>query len=441
MHSQNPQTASETPHNRGTARLGLILFGAVAIMAGLFLIGLLPRLQRQAQLTASAKEAKSEMLTVSTVSPHRASGKANLVLPGSVQAVQETTIYARTNGYLKQRLVDIGDRVEAGQLLAEIEAPEIDQELAQARANFAQTQSAYAQAQANLELSRSAYAQVATNSDLAKVSAQRWQTLQQQGAVSRQDFDEKQAAFKAGQANLGVSQSGIQASRATVDAAMATVSASAANVRRVEALQSFKQITAPFSGIVTARNVDAGALITAGSGGSNAVWLFKLAQPGTLRILVDIPQADTASIHPGQTAQLLVREFPKQTFTGRVTRTAKALDPTSRTLRTEVQIANPGLKLLPGMYAQVQFTLDRATAGLRIPANALVIRTEGAQVAIVGADQKVHYQKVAIGRDYGTEIEIASGLVGNEQLIVNPTDGIREGTSVHAVPVKEPNPR
>jgi RND family efflux transporter MFP subunit len=426
MTSSNQQPTSKTANNR-------ILFGVVAVMAGLFMVGLLPRLQRQTELNTSAQAAKTNILTVNTVTPDRANGKSTFLLPGSVQAIQETTLYARTNGYLKQRLVDIGDRVKAGQLLAEIESPEVDQELAQARANFAQTQSAYLQAQANLQQSRSTYAQVATNSDLAKVSAQRWQELQKQGAVARQDFDEKQAAFKASQANVGTAQSSIQASRSNVEAAMAVIRASAANVRRVEAMQSFKRITAPFSGTITARNVDSGALISAGSGGSNAVWLFKLAQPKTLRIFVDVPQASAASIHPGQAAKLMVRELPNQTFTGTVTRTANALDPASRTLRTEVQVPNPGLKLLPGMYAQVQFTLDHASSGLRIPANALVVRSEGTQVAMVGQGQKVHYQNVTIGRDYGTEIEIASGLVGNEQLIVNPTDDIREGTSVRAV--------
>jgi multidrug efflux pump subunit AcrA (membrane-fusion protein) len=209
MTSSNQQPTSKTANNR-------ILFGVVAVMAGLFMVGLLPRLQRQTELNTSAQAAKTNILTVNTVTPDRANGKSTFLLPGSVQAIQETTLYARTNGYLKQRLVDIGDRVKAGQLLAEIESPEVDQELAQARANFAQTQSAYLQAQANLQQSRSTYAQVATNSDLAKVSAQRWQELQKQGAVARQDFDEKQAAFKASQANVGTAQSSIQASRSNL---------------------------------------------------------------------------------------------------------------------------------------------------------------------------------------------------------------------------------
>ena len=422
--------SQKAPHIR------MALLGVGTVFAALLIIGIVPRLQRNAEINASAKETKTNALTVNTVTPHRADAKADMTLPGSIQAVQETTLYARTNGYLSQRLADIGDRVEAGQLLAEIDAPEVDQELEQARANLAQTRSAYMQTLANLEQARSQLTQAQANSNFAQVSSQRWNTLQKEGAVSRQAFDEKQASSDANRANVKVAQATINANRSNVNSATANIRASEANVSRLESMQSYKRITAPFTGVITARNVDQGALITQGSGGSNAVWLYKLAQPNTLRIYIDLPQSYVASIRPGQTANILVRELPKESFVGKVTRTSNSLDANSHTLRTEVQVNNPNLKLLPGMFAQVKFVLNRATAPLMVPANALVSRSEGSMVAIVGANQKVHYQKVAIGRDYGTEVEITAGLEGNEQLVVNPTDEVGEGIRVKAVPAK-----
>jgi RND family efflux transporter MFP subunit len=429
-----PANTLTIAHNAPRFRIALLSFGAV--LAALLVIGIVPRLQRNAEINASAKETKTDALTVNTVKPHRADAKADFTLPGSIQAVQETAVYARTSGYLSQRLADIGDRVSAGQLLAEIDAPEVDQELEQARANLAQTRSAHMQTLANLEQARSQLTQAQANSNFAQVSSQRWNALQKEGAVSRQAFDEKAASSDANKANVKVAQAGINANQSNVNAAIANIKASEANVSRLEAMQSFKHITAPFAGVITARNVDQGALITQGSGGNNAVWLYKIAQPNTLRIYIDLPQSAVASIRPGQTANILVRELPKDVFAGRVTRTSNSLDATAHTLRTEVQVNNPNLKLLPGMYAQVQFVLNRATAPLMVPANALVTRSEGTMVAIVGADQTVHYQKVTLGRDYGTEVEIVSGLEGAEQLVVNPTDEVAEGIRVKAVPAK-----
>ncbi|SRR5579883_196661 len=421
-------------HDAPRFRMAMLGFGAV--LATLLIVGIVPRLQRGAEINASAKEAKTGVLTVNTIRPHRANAKADLTLPGSIQAIQDTTIYARTNGYLSRRLVDIGDRVEAGQLLAEIDSPEVDQELEQARAALAQTRSAYMQTLANLEQARSQLSQAQANSNFAQVSSQRWNVLQKEGAVARQDYDEKQSAADANKANVKVAQATINANQSNVQSAEANIKASEANVRRLEAMQAFKQITAPFSGVITARNVEAGALITAGSGGSNAVWLYKIAQPNTLRIYIDLPQNYVTSIRPGQTANVLVRELPKQVFAGRVTRTASALDANAHTLHTEVQVSNPGLKLLPGMYAQVQFVLNQATIPLMVSANALVTKADGTMVAVVGADQKIHYQKVTLGRDYGSEVEVAAGLDGNEQLVVNPTDEIVEGARVNPVPAK-----
>jgi RND family efflux transporter MFP subunit len=423
----------QSPHTNPT-QFRTILLGAGALMAVLLAIGIVPRLQRHAELDANAKEAKADGLTVNTVTPHPASAKT-LALPGSVEGLQEVTIYARTNGYLAQRLADIGDRVEAGQLLAEIDSPETDRELDQARASLAQTRSAYMQSRANLEQARAALVQNQTNANFARVSSNRWQQLQHQGAVSQQAFDEKQAAYDANRANVKAAESVIAANQASVESASANIQASEANVRRLEAMAAYKHITAPFSGVVTARNVDMGALISAGSGGNNAVWLYKIAQPSSLRIFVNVPQSEIASIRPGQLVTITVRELPKQVFKGKVVRTARALDVTARTLRTEIEIANPGSKLLPGMFAQVQFTLNQMNSPLVVPANAIISRSEGTLVAVV-QDGKVHFQRVAIGRDYGTEVEILSGLQGGEQLAVNLTDAVVEGAKVKAVPVK-----
>ncbi|UBF27006.1 efflux RND transporter periplasmic adaptor subunit [Kovacikia minuta CCNUW1] len=419
------------------ARFRMILLGAGAVLAGLLAIGIVPRLQRNAEINASAKEAQTGLLTVNTVMPHRADAKANITLPGNIQAVKETTIYARMDGYLSQRYVDIGDRVAVGQLLAEIDSPETDRQLDQARANLAQTRAAYAQSVANLEQSRASALQAQTTSNFNRVSSDRWRSLQQEGAVARQDYDEKKAAYDASAANVKAAQSVIRANQSNVASSIANIRASEANVERLQATQSYKRVTAPFNGVITARNIDTGALITAGSGGSNAVWLYKVAQPNTLRIFVDLPQTYVSSIRPGQPAEISVRELPKRAFIGKVTRTASALDTVSHTLRTEVQVNNPDLKLLPGMYAQVKFMLNQSAPALMVPANAIVVRSDGSQVAIVGADQKVHYQKVTIGRDYGSEVEIVSGLQGNEQLVVNPTDDVVEGVKVQTVSAKQ----
>jgi RND family efflux transporter MFP subunit len=252
---------------------------------------------------------------------------------------------------------------------------------------------------------------------LARVTADRWEELERRELVARQEGDQQRSAFAV--------------SQATFNAAQANVEAQEANVRQLEALQSSRRVTAPFDGIITARNVEAGALITAGSS-STTPQLLKLARIDTLRIYANVPQSFVASIRPGQTAQVLVQELSQRSFTGQVVRTANALDPASRTLLTEVQLSNRDGTLLPGMYAQAKFVITRANPPWLIPVNSLLIRPDGPQVAIVGEDHKVHYQKVVVGRDYGTEIEISSGLIGTETLIPNPDD-LAEGAPVQVV--------
>ena len=389
---------------RAEAAFGLMMLGVSVVLVGLLTVGAVPRLQRQAQLAETVSVAHSSAPAVSVVSPRLAAAATDVALPGNIQAIEETPIYARANGYLRRRLVDIGDRVRAGQLLAEIETPKLDQQFMQARASLQQARANLVQTRATMEL--------------ARVTADRWDELERRELVARQEADQQRSA-------LAVSQ-------ATFNAAQANVQAQEANVRQLEALQSFRRVTAPFDGIITARNVETGALITAGSS-TTTPQLLRIARIDTLRIYANVPQAFVPSIRPGQTAQVLVQEFPQQSFVGQVERTANALDPASRTLLTEVQLSNRDGTLLPGMYVQVKFVITRANPPWLIPANSLLMRPNGPQVAIVREDHTVHYQKVVVGRDYGTEIEITSGLAGVEALISNLTDNIAEATPVQVV--------
>ena len=308
-------------------------------------------------------------------------------MPGSTQAIQETAIYARTNGYVRKWNVDIGAKVEAGQLLAEIETPEVDQELNQARANVAQA---------------------IANSDLARATLTRWQQLVAQKVVSSQEFDEKKSAADARAADLKVAQ---------------------ANVKRLEELQGFEKIVAPFTGIVTARNIDNGNLVTSGSAGQTTP-LFRLAQTDTLRIYVTVPQTQSRSIAPGQSATVSVREIPDKTFNAKVVRTSGALDPASRTLLTELQLPNGDGQLFPGMYAEVKFALPQDGRTLLIPGNAVMIRSDGPQVLVVDAKQTIRARAVKLGRDLGDKVEIVSGLNPAESLVANPTDALQDGAEV-----------
>lgn len=352
----------------------------------------------------------------------RSAASSEVQLPGNVQPVQEALMYARTSGYVRRRLVDIGDRVNAGQLPAEIEAPEADQELLQARASLLQ---------------------VRANADLAKMTAQRWSQLEREQVVPHQQAEEKQAAYAVSTANVTAAQANVKAVNENVNAVQAqvraqeaNVQAQEANVRRLETLQGFQKVTAPFAGIIMARNVEVGALISAGSNTTSRE-LFRLAQMDTVRVFANVPQTYIAGIQPGQSAEVVVRELPQKTSAGKVMRTASALDAASRTLPVEVHVNNPEQAILPGMYAQVKLQTTRPTPPLLVPSNALIIRADGPQVALVLHDQTVRYQKVQVERDYGTAVEIASGLKGDESLVINPTSALLDGTAVKAMAVQQ----
>ncbi len=448
----SPKTSNTAPsshNNLNPRQLGWIGMGTGAMLIGLLAIGMIPRLNRQTEMKALAATQETSDRAVQVITPKKASGDTNLNLPGNVQAIQETTLYARSNGYLKRRWVDIGDRVKTGTLLAEIETPEGDQEVEQARSQLASARASVEQNRAGLAQGRADLQQAQANLELARQSWKRWQTLVQLGAVSQQNADERRATFNANLATVNASQARIRSDQANINAAQANLNSSQANLRRLLALQSFQRVVAPFEGVITARNVDAGALITAGSTSnsdantsgststnSSSAGLFRMARTDTLRIRVNVPQTSFQGIRQGQTAEVQVRELPKKTFTGKVARTADVLDPNSNTLLTEIQVLNQDNVLRPGMYAQVKFTSTRSNPPLLTPANTLVISGQGTQVATVTKQKTVQYRKVEIGRDYGNEVEINTGLNGNESLILNPTDDLEDGDHVQVAAAK-----
>ncbi len=365
-------------------KLALVL-AVVALLA----FGIVRGIGTRIKAAADVKQDTIDMSvpTVTVVHPKRGALKDEIVLPGSIQAFTVSPIYARTSGYLKKWYVDLGQRVKAGQLLAEIETPEVDKQLDQAKADVATTE-------ANLRLS--------------ELTMNRWQALLKSDSVAKQDVDEKIGAY--------------QANKAIVDSGHA-------NVKRLEDLVSFEKVYAPFDGVITSRNTDTGALINAGNGG-NTQQLFTLAATKTLRVFVSVPQAYSRSASPGVVAQLTLAEFPGRHFSGTVARNAESIDPAMRTLLTEVDVDNSAGELLPGAFAQVHLTLASKAPSLLLPVNSLLFRAEGPQAGVVREGGKVVLIPLAIGRDYGTEIEVVSGISETDNVIVNPPDSLATGTVV-----------
>jgi RND family efflux transporter MFP subunit len=359
-------------------------------------LGAVPRMARQQRLAAAVTEVNAvPVVTIATVG--RAATSATVALPGALTAARTAAIYARTPGYVRERLVDIGSRVRAGQLLAFIDAPDLDQQAEQARAVVAQMRAARELAQANLV---------------------RWRALVADSVVTAQEFDQMQAAF---------------------NGAVAGQSSAAANLRRLSQLQEYKRVVAPFAGVITARNVDAGALVGTAGGvsevlpagsGSAPGSLFTVAQTDTLSVYVTVPEDYAAAVATGKTAIVTVPALPGDTLRGRVVRTAGSLDATARTLLTEVRVANPTGVFLPGMYADVQLALGAGAPPLSVPATALVIRDGPPQVAIVDTDSTVHYRTVSIGRDHGSWVEVTGGLTDGARIVVSPSEDLQEGARV-----------
>jgi len=365
----------------------LILIAAITA-AGLVIGAILPRIQARANLRRETNE--MAVPTVAVVKPKRTAPASELVLPANVQAFVDSPIYARTNGYLRRWYADIGAHVKAGQLLAEIETPEVDQQLMQARADLGT-------AQANLRLSQ--------------ITAERYTGLLKTDSVSKQEADNAEGDYAAKKAALESAQ---------------------ANVKRLEELQSFEKIYAPFDGIITARNTDIGALIDSGSSGGTRTELFHIAQPGKLRVYVNVPEAYSQSAKPGLKAALTVPEYPGQRFEGTLVRNADAIDQSTRTLLVEIDVNNPTGRLLSGAYAEVHFHLPTASGSFILPVNALLFRSEGLRVATVNKGH-AELKPITIGHDFGSEVEVVAGLDGTESIVVNPPDSLVSGEAVRVI--------
>ena len=411
-HLRSEATRSAPPPS-GPSRLILLaiaLLLVVLVVAGFF-AGYLPRRRRESVLAAETKIAVDTLPVVNVQIVRRAEAKSSLVLPGNIQAVMEAPVLARASGYIKRRYADIGDRVKEGQVLAEIDAPELNQQIRQAKATVDQANSTIEQAQAALQQGRS-------NENLARVTAQRWENLSKKGVVSRQENDTYQAQWAAQQAN-------VQALEKAVSAARNNAAAVEANVARLNDLLAYQTVRAPFAGVITLRNVDEGVLVNEGN-----TLLFRIAQTGRLRTYLNVPQSDAGSVRVGQQAVLVIPDLPGHGFPGAVTRTANALDPATRTLLVEVQVPNPAALLMPGMYAQVRFSTGRAEAAVIVPGDTLILGRQGPRVAVVAPDHRIHLRQIRIGKDLGSEIEVVSGLSAGEVVVANPSDAVRENALV-----------
>jgi RND family efflux transporter MFP subunit len=442
---QPPVIRVEMPGQANRPRRTTVWVAAVLAAVALLGAGIIPRMQRSARAAETAETASSSLANVLVVKARLTSGSADLELPGNIQALNVASIYARTSGYVQQRLVDIGTPVKAGQLLAVIASPEVDQELAQGRAAAEQARAALEQANANLAQARAQVnqananvAQAQANEELAATTNDRWTRLVDRGVLPKQQGDERRSAFNARHAETNAAiaaettaEANVGSRTADVSAARAAIDAQLANVRRLEQMQSFERVLAPFGGVVTERRIEKGDLISAGSGSDRN--LFTVAQSTTLRIQVSVPQNYAVDLQPGQDAEVTLRERPGETFHGKIARTAESIAAATRTLLTEVQVNNSSGRLLPGMYAEVKFTLQRSHPVVLIPGSALVANAQGTRVAQVGQDRRVHLITVQTGRDLGTEIEILSGLSGSEQVINNPPDNLSEAQQVNVI--------
>ncbi len=395
----------------------LLVFFAIlgCIVAAAIVAGLLPRLSRQRGLLAASEKAAQQRPVVIASPAHITASKDGIDLPGDLQALIESPIFARADGYMKTRKVDLGDHVKEGQLMAEIETPELDQQITQARASLAQSQAAIKELQADIELSRA-------NLNLAKVTLDRWDHLATKGAVSKQEHDEKRADYD-------VKKAQTDRAEASLSTAQETVHASDANLKRLQEMKGFASVTAPFDGVVTARNIDIGTLINAGNDGISKE-MFRVAKLTPIRVFVNVPQAYVQEIHPGQTAQLRVQELPNRVFPAQVARIANSLDASSRAMLVILMTPNTDGALYPGMYTQVHFAAANAKPLLRVPGDAVLLTKNGPRVAVVGADNVVHFRPVTLGEDLGAEVEIVSGLREGELTISNPSDSVQEGALV-----------
>lgn len=395
---QAPQITPPPQLPPAAPRKALIMVAVV--LALLFLGGLVTALLRLRSSHVLAMETQQEsILTVAVVHPVPEKPDEELILPGTLQAYEESPIYARVNGYLKRWYKDIGSHVKEGDLLADIDTPEVDQELMQARATREQVQAALA---------------------LAKINAERYANLRKTDSVSQEEADTQISGYEQAQANLAAAE---------------------ANVHRLQELEGFKHIYSPFTGVLTTRTVDPGALINAGVSGAAGKELFDIARYDPLRVYVNVPQNDAPAIKNGMEATVTLPEFPGQKYTGKVARTAEAIDPATRTLLTEVDVPNKSGQLLPGSFGEVHFQVGIGAHKVTIPVNTMLFRKEGAQVAVVGSDGKIQLKPITIGRDYGATLEILGGVDLDDRIVINPADSLENGQPVTVSPTSPPPPQ
>jgi len=389
QHSRHQRVGIQKPPELPPAppRKALTIVGVFVLL--LLVAGAITLWAKASHGRALAKETERESVpTVAVVYPQSERPDEELVLPGSLQAFEESPIYARTSGYLVRWYRDIGSKVTKGELLAHIDTPEVDQELNQTRATRQQ---------------------ILAQLEIAKISADRWENLRKSDSVSAQEADQQTSAYKQAQANLAASD---------------------ANVRRLEQLEGFKDVYAPFTGVLTRRNVDPGALINAGAGAAGRE-LFDIARVDPLRVFTNVPQAYAPNIKVGEQTAVTLQEFPGQKFVGQVARTAEAIDPGTRTLLTEVDVPNKDGRLLPGSFGEIHFAVGTNVNKVTVPVNAMLFRSEGARVAVVAPNNRIELRPINIGRDYGTTLEILGGVSPTDRVVINPPDSLEDGQPVN----------
>lgn len=382
---------ANAPHTSGQPSRGarLVLIGLVVVLVALAVFGIVKRVHARHELTEDTH--RNAIATVATIAPKAAPKDQTLSLPGTVASWQDAQVYARTTGYVAKWYVDIGTRVKKGQRLADLDTPDVDNQLLQGKAQMRTDQA---------------------NEAFAKVTADRYAKLATQGLVAQQTADQYMAQYRAD---------------------VATVQADQANVARLQNLEDFKHIDAPYDGVVTQRNLNIGALVDSGASGGN---LFVIADTSKLRVYVDVPETYAASVHVGMPADVTLNTYGAKPIKGTVARTADALDPNMRTLRTEIDVDNGDQQLVPGVYANVKLAVSTATHNYIVPANTLLFRSEGLRLALVDGQQHVHLQPVTLGRDFGSTVEITEGLNDNDRIVLSPPDSLYEGQQVN---VTSPN--
>jgi RND family efflux transporter MFP subunit len=389
------QVKSRASSSRGSALTRVITFLLIVIAVAVVVIwGISSRRAANAQLSQETRDLA--IPTVAVIHPKLGAPQQEIVIPGDMQPFADAPIFARTNGYLKKWYVDIGGNVKEGQLLAEIDSPEIDQQLEQARADLAT-------AQANFKL--------------AEVTATRYKDLLKTDSVAQQDADNANGNY---------------------DARRTAVESALANVKRLQQMQSFEKVYAPFAGMITARNTDIGQLIDSGSSGGTARELFHMASMNPLRVYMNVPQYDSPEIKPGLHADLVLNEFPGRRFQGTVVRSSGAIDSTSRTLLTEVDVENSSHLLKPGGYVEVHLKMPSPVNTYTLPVNTTIFKSQGLQVATVKDGKTIKLIPVTPGRDFGTDIEIVAGLKGDESVVLNPSDSLSDGTQVRLAETPAP---